>query len=337
MKYVRKSVFWWFGHVIAPSILILMFAVVLASGHDYAFEKSWPHDAHLKDEVRLDKHGICPESGRHKHIWVHDELSISFQDFFDPDEIRKPEVGGFREGNLSPPNLRPRPSVTSPDPPEQGQTPDPPTPEQDRQVNPPGSPPEQKPSATPEETQDRRAENMAQPQPSVDPPKMPIQASVEPKPISVVVDILNVEFFENPDRLIVTLKNNMEEPFVMCEGFGKFELRRLNGKLHTSSNFRLVNLTFRKTTLPILLPGETARLYLASFADYNALIPLYHKENVQHYVHIDVRQYHPRQSLVLYYIVDGRLQKVDTHPEPVAGAPRLLRPKLITTWGALKQ
>ena len=151
------------------------------------------------------------------------------------------------------------------------------------------------------------------------------------------VDILNVEFFQNPDRLIVTLKNNMETAFVMLEGLGKFELRRSNGKLLQSSRFRHANLTFRKTRRPVLLPGETARLYLASLADYNALIPLYHEENVQHYVHLSLKGYNPRLSLSLYYTIENKLQKMDEHPEPVLGAPSLVRLKRATLWGAIKK
>jgi len=150
------------------------------------------------------------------------------------------------------------------------------------------------------------------------------------------VDIVNVEFKENPKRLIVTLKNNMEEAFVMCEGLGKFELRRSNNRVLTSSNFRLVNLTFKKTTIPVLLPGETAKVYLSDFSDYNALIPLYHEEGVRHYIHLNIDRYNSNQSLILYYSMDGKLKEMDRWPDPVPGAPSLQRPKNIGKWAELK-
>ena len=223
------------------------------------------------------------------------------------------------------------PKVKLPEVPETPQTPEvqPPVPESIHQIASEGG-----------EQTHVQADTPPQSHPIETPPRQTLDTDVEKKgespPPPPRVDILSVEFRENPDRLIVTLKNHMETPFVMCEGFGRFELRRSNGRLLDASNFRHVNLTFRKTTLPFLLPGETARLYLASFADYNVLIPLYHEENVQHYIHLCVEGYTPRQSLSLYYTVNSKLEKMDEHPERVLGAPRLVRPHLITTWGALK-
>ncbi len=179
--------------------------------------------------------------------------------------------------------------------------------------------------------------------PESDPPQIPEtpksepekkEEKPEPRP---AVEILNVEYFENPDRLIVTLRNNMETPFLLCEGLGKFELRRSNGKVLSSSMFRHVNLTFKRTAPPVLVSGETVRVYVASVAVYNDLIPLYRQEDVKHYIHLGcVDYYNPRQSLVLYGSENGKFVKLDEYPRPVQGAPRLLRKKAVI-WGALKQ
>ena len=150
------------------------------------------------------------------------------------------------------------------------------------------------------------------------------------------VDIVSVEFRENPDRLIVEVKNNMDTPFVFFDGCGKWELYRSNGRLFCSLMFRHVNLTFKDKTKPILMPGETTRLYLASIADYNALLPLYAEENVTHYMDFSLKGYKTRQSLMLQYRVNGVLESMDTYPEPVASAP-MLYPKPITMWGELKR
>ena len=177
-----------------------------------------------------------------------------------------------------------------------------------------------------------------------------IPATVTPTPVDVAevvevvsptapqprVDIVSVEFRENPDRLIVEIKNNMDTPFVFFDGFGKWELYRSNGRLFCSLMFRHVNLTFKDKTKPILMPGETTRLYLASIADYNALLPLYAEENVTHYMDFPLKGYKTRQSLMLQYRVNGALESMDTYPEPVASAP-MLYPKPITMWGELKR